>query len=99
MVTHDTRETIINYLDTDSQRYSLLFDFDAFQTLNDLIPEKEFSIVSAIKSAKLIKSGQNDSENRNITEQIRELAKLRDEGIITEQEFGEKKGILLDKIK
>ena len=43
---------------------------------------------------KPIESGKTNS----IAEQIRELAKLRDEGILTEEEFSDKKRALLEKI-
>ena len=50
-----------------------------------------------------INSNNKKSENKNngcilVTDQIRELAKLKDEGILTEEEFAEKKKTLLEKI-
>jgi len=39
-----------------------------------------------------------NSGKESITEQIRELAKLRNDGILSEQEFEDKKKSLLDKI-
>jgi hypothetical protein len=99
VVTHDTRETYINYFDDNGQRQSLVFDISAQQALNDLIPEKEYEIVSAIKTNDLIHKEMNKGEGTSIVDQIRELAKLKDEGILTEQEFAEKKSQLLDKIQ
>ena len=79
------------------------FDIDSYNIFNNLLPEKEFSIVNAVKSSQLIyqqkTNTQSISENKvSISDQIRELAKLKDEGIITEQEFSNKKKQLLDKI-
>lgn len=39
-----------------------------------------------------------EMDEKLITDQIRELAKLRDDGILTEEEFTEKKKVLLGKI-
>ena len=97
LITHDTRETFLNYFDG-NERQTLYFDNNAFQTFNDLIPEKEFSIVSAIKSSEIIKNQVNVNSQSSVTDLLRELAKLRDDGIVTENEFNEKKKQLLDKI-
>ena len=96
LITHDSRETFLNYF-VGNERHSLFFDHVAFQIFNDLIPEKEFSIVNAIKSSEIIKNQISTNSQKNVTDQLRELAKLRDEGIITENEFSEKKKQLLDK--
>ncbi|MFC2028858.1 SHOCT domain-containing protein, partial [Chloroflexota bacterium] len=98
LVTHDTRETFLNYFDEKNERHSLFFDKNAFQAFNDIIPEKEYHIVNTLKASNLIKSQTVTSKEKTITGQIRDLAKLKDEGIITEQEFNEKKKVLLDKI-
>jgi len=97
LITHDTRETYLNYFDN-NERHSLCFDIDSYQLFNDLIPEKEFSIVNAIKSSEIINNQIFTNSQKSITDQIRELAKLRDDGIITENEFNEKKKQMLDKI-
>lgn len=97
LITHDTRETFVNYF-VGNERHSLFFDDSAFQTFNDLIPEKEFSIINAVKSSELIKNQISANDQKSVTDQLRELAKLRDDGIITENEFNEKKKQLLDKI-
>lgn len=99
LVTHDTRETVISYFDETNQRRSMFFDLDAFEVFNDLIPEKEASIVKAVKSSILVKQELDKADSQNITGQIRNLAKLRDEGLLTEEEFAEKKKILLAKIQ
>ena len=97
LITHDTRETFLNYFDN-NERHSLFFDIDAYQIFNDWIPEKEYNIVHAIKSSEIIKTQINAESNKSVTDQLRELAKLRDDGIITENEFNEKKKQLLDRI-
>lgn len=97
LITHDTRETFLNYFDN-GERHSLFFDIDAYQIFNDWIPEKEYNIVNTVKSSEIIKNQIIISSQKSVTDQLRELAKLRDDGIITENEFNEKKKQLLDKI-
>ncbi len=97
LITHDTRETFLNYFDG-NDRHTLFFDIYAYQIFNDLIPEKEFKIVNAIRSSEIMKKQIYNDSQKSVTDQLRELAKLRDDGIITENEFNEKKKQLLDKI-
>jgi len=99
LITHDERVTLLNYFDENKERRSLKFNYSDYQKFNDLIPEKEFHIVNSTKSSRLISSQTAMLNDKNITEQLRELAKLRDEGILTDDEFNTKKKILLDKIK
>lgn len=98
LITHDERVTFLNFFNENKERCTLIFDFATFEIFNDLIPEKEYSIVKSIKNIKIIKQKSSTNENSNIPEQLRELAKLKNEGILTEQEFLEKKKILLEKI-
>jgi hypothetical protein len=98
LITHDTRETFLNYFDDKKERCSLFFDIDTYEVFNDLIPEKEYNIVNAIKSSEIIKNQVSVNSQKGVADQLRELAKLRDDGIITENEFNEKKKQLLDKI-
>ncbi len=97
LVTHDTRETFLNYYDG-SEKHSLFFDIGAYEIFNDLIPEKAYDIVSAIKSAEIIKAQTVSQSIKSVPEQLRELAKLRDDGIITEDDFNATKKQLLAKI-
>jgi hypothetical protein len=99
VVIHDSRETFLNFFDENKNRCSLFFDKNGYLILNDLMPEKEYNIVSAIKSTGIIRNQITNNEKLDITSQLRELSKLKVEGIITEQEFSEKKKMLLDKIK
>lgn len=103
LITHDTRETFINFF-IDGKKTSLFFDLSAFQVFNDLIPEKEYNIVSALKTSHIIRTQQAkanktpDTSSKSVSEQIRELGQLRDDGLLSETEFAEKKKQLLDKI-
>jgi hypothetical protein len=93
LVTHDTHETILSYYQN-GDRTTLIFEYEDYQALEDLMPEKNFNVVSEIKRLKLIQQ----SVNMAITEQIKELAMLKDDGILTEAEFTVKKKELLAKL-
>ncbi len=98
LITHDTRECYINYFDKDGTKKSIFLEYADYQTLKDLIPEKDYCIVSAIMTSSIVQSVQSQDKTKTISDQIRELAKLKDEGILSEEEFLEKKKVLLDKI-
>lgn len=109
-ITHDTRHTILKL-----KSRSIEMDTNAFEVLNELIPEKEYSIVQELRKQNIIASqlqGQGLIQEQispsqvqlqttvsvSIATQIEELAGLRDRGILTEEEFNEKKKVLLDRM-
>jgi|GEM_PF-1588396 len=98
LITHDTRETLLNFFDASNKKRSIFFELKDYQTLMNVIPEKEYNLVSTIKTNQTIKTIQQSDNSKLITEQIKELAKLRDNGIISEEEFTGKKKELLAKI-
>ncbi len=99
LVTHDTRETILNFFDNQNTKHSLIFAYEDYDTLFELLPEKAYETVKAVKTNLAVNKVINGDKISNITEQIRELAKLKHEALLTEEEFSEKKKALLDKIK
>lgn len=98
LIIHDNRETFLNFFDDNNVKHSMFFDFKDYYTFNELIPEKAFEIVNTIKTNNILNKVINESKPVNISDQIRELAKLKDEGLLTEEEFTEKKKELLEKI-
>ncbi len=90
IVTHDSRKVLLT---AKEEEYEFCHnDFDAFMRL---IPQKEQSNVYA----QSVSVGQERQENAgSVSGQIKELASLRDEGIITEEEFQTKKTELLSRI-
>jgi len=97
IVTHDTRETVLSYF-LDGQRKTITFKHEDYQVFEDLLPQKNYVVVSEIKKQIFVRQGVRTDETRAITEQIKELAKLKDEGILTEDEFSAKKKELLAKM-
>lgn len=54
LITHDTRAAYINIFDANEQRFSLWIKFNYVSVLQELLPEKEFSIVDAIRRQNII---------------------------------------------
>lgn len=96
LVSHDNRITILYFFDDSNTKQKLVFNFYAFDIFNELFPEKSFNLVNTIKEQSLLDKVKK--ETPSIPDQIRELSKLKDEGIITEKEFQDKKNELLSKI-
>jgi len=97
LITHDTRKTIISYYQ-DEEEYWVALENDDYRVLDDLIPEKNYDFVIEVKRQGLKQKLAGVDTSYEITEQIKALAKLKDEGILTEDEFMEKKKELLAKI-
>lgn len=91
----DKRTTILEYKESSEVKY-MFFSSDAYEAFLKLIPSRQFNFVQRDKNTenKLDKSDSNDAIS-----QIKELSELKEQGILTEKEFSEKKKILLDKIK
>ena len=85
----DDRKTILEYEYLEEKHY-MFFDSATYEVLLKLIPQKEINFSNKDNKVKFKKTNQI-----NITEKIRELAKLKDEGILTEEEFNSKKKELL----
>lgn len=98
LVVHDNRKTMFQIINEDKEKQKLYFDKNSFDSFRELIPEKSLDIVNSVKTDQIIKEQNNKKISSSITDQIRELAKLKDEGIISEEEFQEKKKVLLEKI-
>ncbi|GLC32178.1 SHOCT domain-containing protein [Clostridium omnivorum] len=92
----DNRKTIITYSDNGTTR-NIFFAPDAYETLLQLIPEKDINFINSNINSSA--STQNkDDINNDVYDKIRQLAKLKDDGILTEEEFNSKKKVLLEKI-
>jgi hypothetical protein len=97
LVTHDTRKTYLDYFINGTKK-TIEFRYKDFEVFNELIPEKNNDVVSEIKKQGFIQQSNKLDETKTIAEQIRELAGLKDDGILTEDEFASKKAELLAKM-
>ena len=99
-IEHDERKCVLYYSENGHDK-SITFTHDAFDVLKKLIPDKEYMIVEEIKKREIIGESQTHQpqpSTASIPDQIRELSKLKDEGILTEEEFNIKKAELLAKM-
>lgn len=83
---HDTRLTIIKT--KDAKEYQ--FEKEAYDVFMKLLPDKEKSRVQHMSVLEM--------KSSDITSSLRQLAELRQEGLIDEEEFQEKKTELLSRI-
>lgn len=86
----DNRETILEF-EYYGKTYYMFLTSEAYDILLRMIPQKEFNYVSRDN----IKKIENKSNDDTSFDNIRELAKLKEEGILTEEEFQAKKKQLL----
>lgn len=89
----DNRKTYLYYSE-DNEDKKIIFTSKDYEILLKLIPEKEMGY---IENNKILKA--NDIKNDNVYIDIEKLSELKDKGILTEEEFGIKKQLLLDKIQ
>ncbi|KMT21514.1 SHOCT domain-containing protein [Clostridium cylindrosporum] len=88
----DNRETILEFYNNEDKLSYIFLDNNAYKILLKLIPEKEINF-----NKHRIESNNTNSSN-NVYDEIKKLAELKDQGIITEEEFNEKKQELLKRI-
>ena len=102
VIEHDTRCTILSYVDDSGIEKVMTFDYSAFKVLNDIIPEKEYDRVQAIQTANIVAQTQAQTTQQTNTDMIfdsiQKLAQLKESGIISSSEFEIKKGELLARL-
>ena len=90
----DKRQTVLTYKATDGVR-SVFFESDDYSTLLRLLPDKEMSIVASSKQQQ--QEIPISSDKTDIGEKIEKLKDLQGRGIISEEEYNERRKQLLDK--
>jgi len=89
----DNRRTYLYYVE-DNQDKRIVFTSKSYDILLELIPNKDFGFIEKNK----ILESSTPKENNSIYNDIEQLANLKDKGILTQEEFNEKKIALLEKI-
>lgn len=95
LITHDERTCCLTYLEKNTKQI-MLFGYSDYKIFKELIPEKDISVIDEIRRRNVIDK-QTTPQTDNI-QKIRDLGTLRDEGILTQEEFDEKKKELLKKV-
>ena len=96
IIEHDTRKTILKYFSEENKLVESVFSYKAFSALEELIPEKEYNIVIAEQAQK--KSKVHQTSNTTIKKKLKELELLKDENLITADEYNIKRKNIIDEI-
>jgi hypothetical protein len=98
-IVHDERKTYLQYR-KEGHTYSLNFVGNAADALRDLLPEKEYGVRPMAYTPVFSAAGNSSKNSASSTAiaQIEALAKLKDSGVLTQEEFDTKKAELLKKI-
>lgn len=93
----DNRFVELKYED-DGIIKTLEFDYTSFEVFRNIFPEKEYEYVE-YKGKNLVGEKENDIiENSTLEERFEKLKSLKNAGLITEEEFSDKKKELLKQI-
>jgi hypothetical protein len=92
IVNVDKRQTILHVIH-DGKEYYLYFSSESYESFLSIIPQKLFDICQNNQ----VQQSSNSQES-DVYTQITKLSELKDQGILTEEEFSNKKRQLLDKI-
>lgn len=98
---------VLTVVDKDGEYNVLLQSYDQNDNQKNYRKLRTYRSTSNIeRKNKIVESNNpqeskesNKSQENNVYKDIEELAKLKDKGILTEEEFAEKKKMLLDRIK
>ncbi len=91
-ITHDGRQVLVYYdSEIDGKLTSKEMSYGAYPLLMQYIPQKEYQFV-------LNQSSESKISDESNIQKIKELASLMRDGIVTEEEFNQKKAQLLDKL-
>ena len=94
-LTFDEREVPLFYVDIYGKEQVLTFNHEALRILRNIIPEKEFDVVHATQVAQMVEQTKG---NGNVSDRMKQLVELREQGFLTEAEFSVKKEELLSSL-
>lgn len=94
LIVHDKRKIKMKYLQDSGDTEFIYFAFTDFNVFEKLIPEKNYDL---IRSGKPVNTAEHfaASGTVSVSDRLRELAKIKDEGILSEEEYEKKKSELL----
>lgn len=103
-IKHDERRVYLQY-SKDTKTYSLNFMPSELASIRELIPEKEYgkNPMPQIKKVELVQTALKENTEKKVTSDVfdtlKKLSELKEQGILTEDEFNKKKEELLKNIK
>lgn len=93
----DDRRIELKYKDSEKVK-TLDFDYIALDIFRDLFPEKEYEYMKSMPENCIEKGNEINSVPSSLEDRFKKLNKLKDAGLITEEEFSRKKEELLKEI-
>ena len=103
-IRHDERRVYLQY-SKDNKTYSLNFMPSELASIRELIPEKEYGknpMTQIQKDESARTTPKENTENKvpfDVFNTLKKLSELKEQGVLTEDEFGKKKEELLKNIK
>lgn len=97
-IINDLKRIALKCKDDEGETRYLYFDMNDLDVFDKIIPDKFIDRISKTEQSEHDSFNIEDELSTKITDQIREIAKLKDEGILTDDEFTEKKKLLLERI-
>lgn len=95
-IEHDNRVVVLRYRNNDGDLIDETYGHAYYDVFNKLIPEKEYSYVKLHKNQSTSPVvNTNNAGNKIPVEELKQLKKLLDMGVITEEDFETKKKQLL----
>ena len=100
VVSEDDRRVELIYKDKDGNIKNLEFTHDSYQIFKKLLPSKELRRMANLKVSKKQKkvSGKKTKEFQEAKEKLEQLQEMKNEGLITENEFTEQKKKILSSL-
>jgi hypothetical protein len=95
LIEHDERKCNLIYVQDDVE-YKVIFHYSDYEIFRKLIPEKDIRVLNKIREINAIENHTNLEVT--VIHKIRNLGILKDEGLLTQEEFEEKKKYLLNKM-
>lgn len=97
IISEDDRRIELIYKNQQNQIENLEFKHDAYMALKELIPLKELRKIIGLNSTRKVNDTRNDKiQKKNTKEKLKQLKEMKEEGLITNEEFLEQRKKILD---
>ena len=95
IVSEDYRVVELTYKNQDGEIVSLQFEHDAYEIFKRIMPMKD---MRKIKSLKTVEAKTPKKRSSSAKKQLKQLNELKEEGLITEEEYTKRREKILDSI-
>ena len=95
IVSEDYRIVELTFKNQEGEIESLEFEHDAYEVFKKVMPMKD---IRKIQSLKAVQSKTSPKRPSSVKKQIKQLNELKEEGLITEEEYAKRREKILDSI-